>query len=99
MPDRSSIRRRILPALLLCASLPGLWLGLQAKAPDGIHPAASLRQGWNAYDDRPKGGGSRCEVFSARDTLRAAVRTGLAPDAYWGIEWGPTIQGHTASPQ
>jgi len=99
MPNFPLIRRRILPTLLFCASLPGLWLGLQTKKPDSIHPAASSRQRWNAYDDRSKGGSSRCEVFAARDTLRAAIRTGPSPDAYWGIEWEPTPQGHSSLSQ
>jgi len=97
MPRLSQVRSRILPTLLLAASLPGLWLGLHRESPVRIHPAGASRQEWNAYDDRSKGGSSRCEVFAARDTLRAAVRTSVAPDAYWGLEWGPGTQGSDPS--
>jgi len=90
MSVHATIRRWGLPTLLMGVSMAGLWWGWRRAVPDRVHPVASARQSWNAYDDRAKGGDSRCEVFDSRDTLRALVHTGVEPEAYWGIEWAPS---------
>lgn len=85
----------ILPISLLGVSLAGMWLATRTGEVETLHPSTSSPGGWNAYDDRSRGGGSRCEVIAERDTLRAAVRKGLSRDAYWGLEKGPGTQGNT----
>lgn len=87
--------RRMVPALLLGASLAALWFGSRESRSDFIYPSGTSISGWNAYDDRSRGGASGCKVKSLGDTLQAVVRLGSAPDAYWGIEWGPGILGNT----
>lgn len=94
---RPSLPYWIFPIPLLGVSLAGIWLEIRTGEVETLHPSTSSQEGWNVYDDRSRGGGSRCELIAERDTLRAAVRTGLSPDAYWGLERGPGTQGNTPS--
>lgn len=86
---------RILSILLAILSLAGLWFGLRTGKTESILPDTSAKRNWNSYEDRARGGQSRCEVISERGTFRAAVRKGTSADAYWGLEWGPGIQGNS----
>ncbi|MBK8800488.1 MAG: helix-turn-helix domain-containing protein [Fibrobacteres bacterium] len=86
---------RILSILLAILSLAGLWLGLRTDGSHSILPDTSAKRSWNSYDDRARGGQSRCEVISERGTFRVAVRKGGSAEAYWGLEWGPGIQGNS----